>query len=447
MKHKFYFPAFFFVLTFFLMSCTKAISPEADDMEIHFSVGFATPPPTRLTTDADFRTQFDTGDAMGIFIYKRPAATASNIETNELYANNVKAVYQNGNWVTESNLYHTNDGSLLDVYAYYPYTPGAEAQQLKYDATLHMTDFLVASTKGIQKQQGQTVSLLFEHKLALVHLTVHKGQRPIGMYDTFQTYFSGQSGGSYHIGTDRWSQPSQGEVSMQLVGSPYEDTRVYRAWVPAQSLGKGHKIFTFTQTTSGYSFGLEEKLEAATPLQAGLVHRHLSTLGAFTQTHLLYNLYDLYPKYGNPVGLVIEVYNDGKNGIVMSLANYEAPWSILYEATGADDGHDGISNIMKIQARPDWKTQYPAFATCTKLGEGWYLPALHEAYYYLKTCFHTLNSQLQYIPGADLIDGGKAYWTSTEAGDYDAHRILGGNAHTDTREKMEDGQIRPFLIF
>ena len=445
MKYRLFFFAFV-LMTGLLLACTDSLAPGANPSEIRFSVGIASSNSTRLTTSPDFVTQFESGDAIGIFIYKRPVNEDSNVETTELYINNIKAVYQNGNWVPESPIYYPNDGSLIDIYAYFPYAPGAEVQGLNYNALSQMTDFLAASTKAVEKQKNQTVALLFEHKLALIHLTVHKGQRPLGMDASFQAYFSGQTGGSYHAGTDSWSQPLEGELCMQLVGEADETTRVYRAWVPAQSLEEGHRMFTYTQI-SGSAFSLVEEIEAPIQLQAGQIHRHATTLGSFPHTQLLYNLYDPYPKYGSPVGIVVEIENSGKNGIVMSLINLEAPWSTVYETTNSGDLNDGITNTMKIQALLNWRTHYPAFAACTNQGEGWYLPPLNVAYFFLKTNFHILNDKLQQIPGADLIDGGKAYWTSTEATHYDAHRILGGNGHSDTKDKMEYGQIRAFFRF
>ena len=68
---------------------------------------------------------------------------------------------------------------------------------------------------------------------------------------------------------------------------------------------------------------------------------------------------------------------------------------------------------MKIQALPDWKTLFPAFAACAGLGEGWYLPAVEEAYYNIRDDVSNLNYYLKNIAGSESIEG--TYWTSTES--------------------------------
>ena len=434
-------------LTGLFIACTEKATLDTDDIEIRFSIGLASATQTRLSTYDDFTAQFDQEDAIGLFIYKRPTNINSNIEINELYANNIKAVYQNGNWILETPLYYSNDGSLLDIYAYYPYTSEAQAQALNYDASTQMADFLIASAKGIEKQKGQAVPLRFKHTLALIHLTIYKGEGLFGMDDSFQAYFHGKTGSNYHIGTGAWSQPSEGVVAMHLVGEEDEDTRVYRAWVPTQDMDKGQKIFTFVQTTSDKAFSLRDFLETAVHLRAGKAYKHRQVLGSYAETQQIYQLYDPYPKYGDPVGMVIEVYNNGRNGKLISLVNNETPWSALYEITGSTDYHDGISNMMKVQARPDWRTLYPAFAACADLGEGWYLPSLDESYPHIKADINNLNYHLANIPESEPIDGGNAYWTSTEVSASNARRILGGNAYTDDRDKTELGKIRAFYMF
>ncbi len=42
------------------------------------------------------------------------------------------------------------------------------------------------------------------------------------------------------------------------------------------------------------------------------------------------------------------------------------------------DEADGAKNQRKIASLPNWQEEFPAFAWCASLGEGWYLPAVGE---------------------------------------------------------------------
>ena len=88
-----------------------------------------------------------------------------------------------------------------------------------------------------------------------------------------------------------------------------------------------------------------------------------------------------YYNDGTKEGIVFEVYDGGWHGKIVSLDESEEQWAVdavFKNATGATSKGGGMGNMNKIKKQPNWKSNYPAFAWCASLGNGWYLPAVDE---------------------------------------------------------------------
>lgn len=94
-------------------------------------------------------------------------------------------------------------------------------------------------------------------------------------------------------------------------------------------------------------------------------------------------------------GVVFQVTEDGRHGLLMSVDQIMIRWSEFrkpdFRLTGADSRADGSANMEKIAAfiaanDLSWD-DYPAFKWCREKGEGWYLPAIDE----LLTLGHVYN--------------------------------------------------------
>ena len=430
------------------------IDDSIPDCEMKFYIGFADQIinytdqiHTRITTDPWLKTSFDIGDAIGIFVYKHNPEQESSVELNELYVDNAKMIFDGQAWTLEAPIYYSNDGKVLDIYAYYPYKQGTKALALEYNAAANMTDLLAASAFGIEKTNGQSVPLLFEHLLAMIQLVVIKGDIASGMEDSFAAYFHGDVSGAYNLATKTLSNVADGTAVMTLASAADLNIRVYRAWVPAQQLTQAEAAFSFSQTTSNKEFSLVGEITNSVDLLQGQVYGHQLILQNNIPKDYLYSLYDPYPKYGTPVGMVVDVYNGGKNGRAISLKNGSAQWATILDNTGSTEYEDGISNMMIIQAVPNWQTLYPAFAVCAEIGEGWFLPSLAAAFYHLKTDVNNVNNNLRNIAGSEPVDTWGAYWTSTEVDANSTHRLYVGNGNTDAVEKTAECKIRAIYQF
>ena len=439
---------YFFISLMLFTACGKEMITGGDAIgqEIIFSIGFENVIKTKVSTDDSFKTTFEEGDEIGIFVYLRNEGQEVSIEEDEIYVDNRKIFYDGNSWIFESPIYYTNDGTLLDIYAYYPYENGAKAEALVYNASVSPADLLAASTLGIEKISARAVPLLFKHLLSMVHLSIDKTDRIPNLDDTFNAYFCGVVGGEYNLATSEIIDPVKG-VARMIVEAAGVQERVYRTLVPAQEI-IGETIFSFYQTSMGNEFSMNQEATELVALLQGHASRFHVTLKSSKEKDPVYEVYDPYPKYGTPVGMVLETYNNGKNGLVISLqdAGTEA-WSIENVWVGCADIYDGISNTMKVQALTDWEVNYPAFKMCTSLGEGWYLPSIEEAYPFIRTKVDEVNLKLAAISGSTPIDTWANYFTSTETAWNTVRKIYVQNGDSNPIYKTNHNKIRAFYQF
>ena len=157
---------------------------------------------------------------------------------------------------------------------------------------------------------------------------------------------------------------------------------------------------------------------------------------------------DLYNR-GNLKGVVISVDTSGVHGLILSLKRHHCQW---YDGdtdvrTGARDPYDGKTNQDYV-LRHYGSDCYPAFKWCSRLGDGWYLPAIEE----LRTLCDSANlnavERTLKSYGDPLYSGcGHAdlYLSSTEGdcfGTYDTDHLMvqvfcvserGGSISSDTK--------------
>ena len=435
------------LITILITACSddELIPSNGKTQEIRFSVGFSNETKIRATTDDQFRTTFEQGDEIGIFVYKRSKGQNSSIENNQLYVNNKKMTYNGGSWQLESPIYYTDDGTLLDIYAYYPYQEGATATALKYDASAEMVDLLAVSVPGISKE-SPTIPLMFSHLLSLLHISIDKTEKIPDFDESLSVYFNGIVSGEYNLSTNEINNSEKGTVEMTLTGSADAQQRTYRAWVPTQQITSGI-IFSYIQTNFGSEFSQCTEASEQINLTQGRIYKSHVTLDQEFEKGIVYNLYDPYPKYGTPIGLVVKISDDGRSGTIISLTNLgPAEWSNTIYSTKCTDTNDGISNKMKIQNIPNWENDYPAFYQCISLGERWYLPAFAEARAFLCHDINNINHHLYWM-GAEEIIRDMSYFTSTENSEREAYKVYTGNADVVSVPKTDSYPIRVLYDF
>ena len=135
--------------------------------------------------------------------------------------------------------------------------------------------------------------------------------------------------------------------------------------------------------------------------------------GNRTVTGVPYKVGDYYND-GIKEGIVFVVYDGGYHGKIVSIDESRELWvgeTVCENVTAATSKGDGMGNMNKIRMQPDWKTNYPAFAWCASLGDGWYLPAVDELLliYENKSIINRMLNEKGY---GEVVDD--LYWSSTE---------------------------------
>lgn len=135
--------------------------------------------------------------------------------------------------------------------------------------------------------------------------------------------------------------------------------------------------------------------------------------GNRTVTDAPYKVGDYYND-GIKEGIVFVVYDGGYHGKIVSIDESRELWvgeTVCENVTAATSKGDGMGNMNKIKRQPNWKTNYPAFAWCASLGDGWYLPAVDELLliYENKSIINRMLNENGY---GEVVD--EFYWSSTE---------------------------------
>jgi len=176
-----------------------------------------------------------------------------------------------------------------------------------------------------------------------------------------------------------------------------------------------------------------------------------------------YKVGDYYNVNGKE-GVVFYVDASGKHDKIVSLTQSRGKlqWSSneseQKRLIGASSKTNGAANMQAVQQRPNWRTDYPAFAWCANLGSGWYLPAIEELKLFTlnKSVHDAVNRTLATKGGTRLYnkrDSGKWYCSSTEEnrqysdGEFGAWSVSMIGVHTNRGSKYGDGYVRAVSAF
>ncbi|MBD5233979.1 MAG: fimbrillin family protein [Bacteroidales bacterium] len=190
---------------------------------------------SRATTDDNFKTTFDNGDELGLYVVAHPAGETADLASTGNYADNYKLSYIGGQWVIDKEVTFPESGVELDFYAYYPYAENVDPKAIGYNASTAMYDLMMAKTADIDNSV-ETVTLTFYHQLGLLDAQIVDGAGSALTAEGFctsATFNLGEYGTDEVMtcGTEVKSLP------MTMVG-----TKHFRAYVPAQKVAEDAKI-------------------------------------------------------------------------------------------------------------------------------------------------------------------------------------------------------------
>ena len=156
-----------------------------------------------------------------------------------------------------------------------------------------------------------------------------------------------------------------------------------------------------------------------------------------------------YYNDGTKEGIVFVVYDGGYHGKIVSVDESNEQWAVDavdQNATHATSKGGGMGNMNKIKKLPNWKSNYPAFAWCASLGEGWYLPAVGELLLIYENK-SIINRRLNERGYGEFLD--EFYWSSTEDVDNSdcAWGVYMGDGDTHNFSKIGNSCVRAVSAF
>lgn len=265
----------FILVILFCYSCSDEInnkleySPTLDGNKIHFIMEFEKPSLTKVSTDTQFKSNWDVGDEIGITVVKHSADGEGTLLSSGNYADNIRLTYnEEGIWKLDDRveLLYPNDGSLLDFHAYYPYKEDLKlVNTLSFDICTDQnsedgqTDILFAKMKNIAKSKDN-VNLKFSHVLSLIQVKIPSPGKGFGPGPETDVLLSNQYTDAklhLHSGKIMNSSLNKSTIRMKRIeqkgSADYYSSYIYQAIICPQTLKEGQEIiFKLNDDVSSY---------------------------------------------------------------------------------------------------------------------------------------------------------------------------------------------------
>ena len=141
-------------------------------------------PATKVTTDG-----FCTGDQVGVYLVNYDGQTPGALKVEGNQADNVRFTFnENGDWVSDYDIYYKDNETNVDMYGYYPYAEPASIEIYPFEvardqskgaehgqmAPYEASDFLWAKTRNVTPTASK-VMLSFNHKMSSARVRFTQG--------------------------------------------------------------------------------------------------------------------------------------------------------------------------------------------------------------------------------------------------------------------------------
>ena len=142
-------------------------------------------PATRVAVDEGFCT----GDQVGVYLVNYDGQTPGVLKVEDNQADNVRFTFnENGDWVSDYDIYYKDNETNVDMYGYYPYAEPASIEAYPFEvardqskgaehgqmATYEASDFLWAKTKNVTPTASKVI-LSFNHKMSSARVRFTQG--------------------------------------------------------------------------------------------------------------------------------------------------------------------------------------------------------------------------------------------------------------------------------
>ena len=229
-------------------------------------------PATKVTTDG-----FCTSDEVGVYIVNYDGETPGTLKVEENQADNVRFTFsENGDWVSDYDVYYKDNDTKVDFYGYYPYSSPSSIEAYPFEvakdqskaaehgqmASYEASDFLWAKTSNVTPTESRII-LSFYHKMSSVRVRFSQGT---GWADAAE--YAAVSKEVLVMNTIRKSTINlatgvvtpEGEVPLAGI-VPMKDNGEFRAIVVPQTVPAGKTLLTITIDGMPRNFAVEEDTE------------------------------------------------------------------------------------------------------------------------------------------------------------------------------------------
>ena len=235
----------------------KPLDPQDESYKVQIYSEINQQPATKVTTDG-----FCTGDEVGVYLVNYDGSTPGTLKVEDNQADNVRFTYDDqGNWVSDYDIFYKDDDTNVDVYGYYPYAEPSSIEAYPFEvardqskaaehgqmSTYEASDFLWAKTKNV-KPTSSKVILSFYHKMSSARVRFSQGE---GWTDAAE--FAAVTKEVLVTNTIRKSNINlstgvvipEGEAPMTGI-IPMDDNGEFRAIVVPQTVAAGKPVLTIT---------------------------------------------------------------------------------------------------------------------------------------------------------------------------------------------------------
>ena len=163
----------------------KPVLPQGQTHKVHIYSEIRQQPATKVAVDDGFCT----GDQVGVYLVNYNGQTPGTLNLKDNQADNVRFTFnENGDWVSDYDIFYMDNETNVDFYGYYPYAEPISIEAYPFEvardqskgvehgqmATYEASDFLWANTKNVKPTESKVI-LTFRHQMSSARIRFSQG--------------------------------------------------------------------------------------------------------------------------------------------------------------------------------------------------------------------------------------------------------------------------------
>ena len=160
-------------------------APQSETHKVQIYSEIHQQPASKVAVDEGFCT----GDVVGVYLVNYDGATPGTLKVEDNQADNVRFTFnENGEWVSEYDIYYKDNETNVDMYGYYPYADPTSIEAYPFEvardqskgvehgqmATYEASDFLWAKKTNVTPTSSKVI-LTFKHMMSSARVRFSQG--------------------------------------------------------------------------------------------------------------------------------------------------------------------------------------------------------------------------------------------------------------------------------